>query len=84
MVSAYKGVDDGIAAVRTRLRSERFFIFRNAVASPDPVLLDRHRPTCTAEEFETYFWSDGQPVKEDDDGLDMWRYVVAQIDLVGG
>lgn len=85
VVSAYKDVHDGIGAVRARLRAERFFVFRNAVARPDPALEDRQRPTCTAEEFPTYVYGpDGNPVKEDDDGLDTSRYVISQIDLVGG
>ena len=84
-VPAYKDVADGIAAFRARLRTERFFVFRDAVAEPDPLLLDRGKPTCTAEEFDTYVYGpDRSPVKVDDDGLDKSRYVVAQIDLVGG
>ena len=39
VVSAYKDVADGIAAVRARLRAGRLFVFRDAVKRPDPLLL---------------------------------------------
>jgi len=84
VVSAYKDVADGIAAVRGRLRTERLFVFRNAVARPDQLLLDAQRPASTAEEFEVYIQTGEGPVKEHDDSMDMLRYVVAQLDLVGG
>ena len=84
VVSAYKDVAEGIAAVRGRLRAGRLCVFRDAVARPDLLLLDSQRPASTAEEFETYIQTAEGPVKENDDGMDMLRYVVAQIDLMGG
>ena len=84
VVSAYKDVADGVAAVRARLRAGRLFVFRDAVERPDPLLLDQQKPAWTAEEFETYIQTAEGPVKEGDDGMDMLRYVIAQIDLVGG
>lgn len=42
-------------------------------------------PVCTAEEFGGYVWMDSktkeEPVKEQDDGMDAMRYVVAERDL---
>lgn len=80
VVSAYKDRDDGIAAVRARLRSEKFYVFRNSLATPDQRLLDHGRPNGAVQEFEQYIWD----VKEGDDAMDMIRYVIAQIDLIGG
>ena len=42
--SAYKKVKEGIEAVKVRMRSERLFIFQNAVARRDSDLVDRHKP----------------------------------------
>jgi phage terminase large subunit len=53
----------------------------------DPELVEAHKPTCTAEELPGYVWADfktkEQPVKEQDDGCDALRYMVAQRDLLG-
>ncbi len=90
---AKKTVSDGIQAVASRLRpagngKPRLYFFRNAVKDRDPDLIRMKRPTCTEEEFESYVWkqdSSGakdEPVKENDDGLDACRYMVAHLDLM--
>jgi hypothetical protein len=84
VVSAYKDVAEGIGAVRARLRSDRFFIFNNAVANPDQLLLDRGHPIGAAEEFPRYVWDGDAPLKEWDDAMDKIRYLFAQLDLKGG
>jgi PBSX family phage terminase large subunit len=90
-VSAYKKVKEGIEAVKVRLRSERLFIFQGSVARRDQELVDRHKPTCTADEMPGYIWAEqktvgspkDEPLKENDHGVDALRYMVAHLDLVG-
>jgi len=86
-VKADKRVLEGIDAVQTRFRDRRVLIFKDARVYRDPELVEAHRPTCTAEELPGYVWADfktrEQPVKEQDDGCDALRYMVAQRDLGG-
>jgi len=84
---AVKKVLEGIDAVNTRFRDQRLLLFRDARVYRDPELDDRHKPTSTAEEIPGYVWADHKskdaPVKEDDDGCDAMRYMVAERDLGG-
>jgi phage terminase large subunit len=93
-VPAKKTVLDGIQAVQQRLRPQahdgrpRIFFFRDALLYRDPELVEAKRPTCTVEELPNYVWDVGQgkrakeaPVKDLDDGADMTRYMVAELDL---
>lgn len=94
-VAAFKGVSPGIQAVASRLRvagdgRARIFFLRDSVIKRDASLDDKKRPTCTEEEFEGYVWDlsnnrkkGEEPVKLNDDGCDMTRYMVAHIDSVG-
>lgn len=90
-VAAHKKVSAGLQAVQARHRVQkdgrpRFFICRDAVVERDQSLVEAMRPASTAEEFPGYVWADKnkeEPVKNDDDGCDTARYVVAQRDLVG-
>jgi len=89
---AHKAVTEGIQAVQRRLQlagdgRPRLFLHRNALIDPDAELVESKRPTCTLDEFPGYVW-DGSterpketPVKADDHGLDMTRYLVAHYDL---
>lgn len=91
---ANKDVSPGIQAVQSRLKiagdgKARLFIFRGArVNDADPLLQDRHKPTCTAEEFDGYVWAKvktdntikEEPRKQDDHGLDALRYLVYYLD----
>lgn len=93
---ARKDVSEGIQAVQARLRKQgdgkpRLFIFRDCrLNSPDPLLVDKHKPTSTAEEFDGYVWARVQhsdsskevPRKEDDHGMDALRYLCYE--LAGG
>lgn len=92
---AKKTVTDGIQAFQSRLKvagdgRSRLFILRDSVVERDPALEDAKRPCCTAEEIPGYVWAikpGGQlkeePVKDQDDGCDAARYMVAERDLGG-
>lgn len=94
-VPAKKSVSDGLQAVQARLRRlddgrPRLLLFRDALVERDPELEDAKKPTCTEEEIPGYVWAikpggelKEEPVKEDDDGCDALRYMVAQRDLGG-
>lgn len=92
-VAAKKDVLDGIQAVASRLRPvgdrrARLFILRDSLIEKDRSLADKHKPTCTAEEIESYVWKESktpgrkeEPLKENDHGCDGMRYRVAWSDL---
>jgi phage terminase large subunit len=86
-IPAVKKVLEGIDAVQTRLRDRRLLIFKDCRVYRDPDLDEQHKPTCTAEEVPGYVWGDyktkEQPIKENDDGCDAMRYIVAERDLKG-
>jgi len=96
-VPAKKTVSDGIQAVQSRLKAAgdgrpRLFILRDGVVERDEALSQAGKPTCTAEEMNSYVWAvkpggagdlKEQPVKEADHGMDAMRYMVALVDLVG-
>jgi hypothetical protein len=95
---AWKGVSDGIQYVQGRLKLAgdglpRLRLRKNAVVEVDKSLLDRGKPTCTAEEFPVYMWKlkpgavarlsgdqKDEPEKENDHGMDTTRYMVAHKD----
>lgn len=80
---ANKAVKPGLEAVEARFRDKRIFFMRGALVERDQTLVDARKPTCTEEEIGGYVWDDHkeQPIKEDDDGCDATRYVVAHYDL---
>ncbi|MGH3381353.1 MAG: phage terminase large subunit [Actinoallomurus sp.] len=92
---AIKTVSDGIQAVQVRMRPAgdgkvRLFIMRDCVLKRDPVQDEAKKPCSTAEEIPGYVWAvkpgtggnlKEAPVKEDDDGCDALRYIVAERDL---
>lgn len=91
---ARKGVKLGIQEVQARLRPSmtgsgvprpRLELMQGSLVELDRTQDEAFKPTCTAEEFPGYVWADSktkeQPLKEDDDGMDMVRYVVAHFDL---
>lgn len=92
---ANKAVTAGIQAVQARLKVQRdglprIGIMRESVVERDQSLVDAKRPTCTAEEIPGYIWAvrpggelKEEPRKEEDDGCDTLRYVVAERDLGG-
>lgn len=90
--AAKKSVSDGLQATSSRMRAAgdgkaRIFLLRNARVEVDQELVDVNAPTCTEEEIPGYVWNDKvtkeQPVKDEDDGCDAMRYMVAERDLKG-
>lgn len=88
--NAHKKVYEGINAVKERIKKGRLFYMKNALVAMDQNLRDKLLPTSSEEEISSYVWkisSDGriqdEPVKHDDHGMDVDRYVVARFDLVG-
>jgi hypothetical protein len=86
---AYKAVSPGIQAVEGRLRDHRLFYLRDSLVRRDPALVEKKKPTCTEEEFDSYIWNlaggrrkGEEPVKENDDGMDASRYCVAHVDSI--
>lgn len=84
---AKKSVSPGIQAVQSRLKVQpdgrpRLFILRDSLVQRDGDLADAKKPLCTAEEFEGYVWDEKAdvkkevPVKENDHGMDMLRYLI--------
>jgi hypothetical protein len=75
---AKKTVEDGIQAVKSRLRvsetdgKPRLYLCEGALVERDKELADRKKPTCTIEEIVGYIWDrgtvkaqlDGKPPKE--------------------
>lgn len=91
--AAKKDVVSGIQAVEKRLRKAgdgkpRLFIMQGTLVARDPELEDAKKPCCTAEEFDGYVWADKEtkeePVKVNDHGVDMVRYMVMHFDAVEG
>lgn len=91
---AHKAVLEGIEAVEVRQRlagdgRPRIMIMRDSVVERDPELTAAFRPACTEEEIPGYVWAikpgsgdlKEEPLKEQDDGVDTMRYVVAECDL---
>lgn len=94
-VAAHKAVSPGIQAVASRLKvagdgKPRLFLLRDSLVYRDPALVDKHLPTCTEEEVESYVWDTSggrkrgeEPVDKDNHGMDAMRYLVAHHDLKG-
>lgn len=91
--AAYKSVLDGIQMMQERLRVQedgrpRMFYMRGATVERDERLREDGRPNTTVGEVPAYVWSDKtkreEPLKENDDGVDMSRYMVAHLDKRGG
>lgn len=85
-IAADKRVLEGIQAVAVRMRAQqdgrpRLFYLRDSLIERDRELVDAKRPTCTAEEVESYIWKMGstsrrdEVEKDNDHGLDATRYL---------
>lgn len=95
-VAANKTVSVGIDLHKERLAinpatgEPQFYLMADSLVELDQSLRDRLLPTCTAEEYSTYCWKTdtsgkikGEPVKEDDHGLDCDRYHTVYHDFKG-
>lgn len=87
-ISAYKSVDIGIQAVQERLRVQsdgkpRLFLFDDCLVGRDEKLVEKKKPWCTAQEFDSYIMDGDKPLKDNDDGMDAMRYAVAYADKLG-
>jgi PBSX family phage terminase large subunit len=92
-VAATKTVSDGLQAAQARFTVQgdgkpRVFLLRDSLVEKDETLDDAKRPICTDQEIVGYVWdtTPGKPpketpVKENDHGMDCFRYVVAHRDL---
>lgn len=87
---ANKDVINGINCVQVRLRDKRIFFLKDSVVTRDQKLVTAKKPASTIEEVPGYIWDTGAgkqlkeaPKKENDDGCDAMRYMVAHLDLVG-
>lgn len=93
-VAATKAVAGGLQLAQARLNRAgdgraRAFFLRDSLHRRDPELADAKKPTCTVEEFAGYVWEEPprsgvvvkeRPVKEDDHGMDAFRYLCAELD----
>ncbi len=90
--AAYKSVEVGIQAVIEGLKIKdngkpSIFYFKDSLIERDETLVDAGKPFCTVQEFDSYMWPKNvegreikeKPVKNDDHGLDMTRYMKAFI-----
>jgi len=77
-------VRPGIDRVKVRLAKPALFIVRDSSRFIDQELLAQKKPYRVQDEFPEYVWADKQgkeiPVKENDHGMDMTKYIVAYID----
>lgn len=90
---AQKNVSAGIQAVAGRFRvagdgKPRVMIMRDSLIERDRDLAEGKKPTCLQDEMENYRWDTrqgmkkgDQPLKEEDDGNDSLRYLIAHFDL---
>jgi phage terminase large subunit len=71
--AAKKSVEDGIQAVKKRLKlsdadgKPRLYLCEDAIIKKDPLLVDAKKPTCAIDEVVGYIWDRGT-VKHQDDG----------------
>ncbi len=86
---ANKNVKDGLQVVAARFRPDargraRLMFMRDAGIVRDLEREDAKKPSSTVAEIPGYVWNDKgkeEPMKIDDDGMDMTRYAVMEIDV---
>lgn len=93
-ISAYKGIEDGIQAVKARLviqsdKKPLLYMCRDATLNKDSSLKDQAKPQCTFEEVDGYVWDTTgsqkrgeRPVGTDDHGMDATKYAVCYVDNI--
>lgn len=87
-IPAKKGVLSGINKVQDRLKKQadgkpRLFIFKNSLVEIDQSLKQGKKPYAIEQEFDGYIWANTQkeqPVKKEDDGMDVSRYMTMHLD----
>jgi len=92
--AADKRVLEGIQVVSSRMRPAgdgrpRLYYLRDALVERDRVLVDAKRPTCGAEEVESYIWKIGGAIhrthdeveKDNDHAMDCDRYLCMYRDM---
>lgn len=88
----FNGVRPGIDAMSQRVKhatdksGPAMYIVRDNLREVDESLKADHKPYRLEDEFPSYIWASTekeQPVKKDDHGMDMSRYVVCYIDDIG-
>lgn len=97
VTAANKSVVEGIDAVAARLNPQadgraRLYLLRDSLHEIDTVAEGEAQPLCTEAEIGAYVWKrdasgkfkKDEPLKENDDGCDTMRYLVAYFDLAGG
>lgn len=98
-IGGYNTVDLGIQNVQSRLAVQpdgfpRLMLMAGSKdPDPDPVLKEKHLPTCLEEEIEVYAYKKDaktgkankkeEPEAKDNHGCDTTRYVAAEIDGLG-
>lgn len=95
-IAAIKNVSEGIDIHKARLKIDEqgyagFYLMADCLVERDPDLVEDLLPTRTEEEYSGYAWkvstTDGrkldEPVKKDDHGLDVDRYVSMYLDFKG-
>lgn len=80
---ADKRVKLGLDEVYARFRDDRLFFLRDSLVEKDKRAIAERKPLRTEDEIGGYVWEENKesPVKENDDGCDTVRYVVAHFDL---
>lgn len=87
-IPAQKDVLSGINKVQDRLKIQeddkaRLFILKNSLIEIDQSLKQGKKPYATEQEFDGYIWANTQkeqPVKKEDDGMDVIRYMTMYLD----
>lgn len=94
-LAAHKAVSPGIQANEARLRPAgdgrpRTFFMRDILVELDHSLAEAKKPCSTYEEIAGHVYPTGRgktekeaPVKENDHGMDDWRYATAYVDRLG-
>jgi len=88
---ANKNVKDGLQVTAARFRLDgqgrpRIKFMRDAGRVRDVEREEQSKPTSTVAEIPGYVWNGKgkeEPVKEDDDGCDMTRYAMMELDTAG-
>ena len=85
MVKAKKSVKAGIDAVDNRLKLRDIAIMHGSLVELDQAAQDAGKPIDVISEISSYIWADekrDQPLKINDDSVDMMRYEVMEVDAI--